>query len=73
MRNLIKYPISEKELLSCLRSVSTSASHEQAPGDMRPILLECARDIIAAAPDSIKRRIMHDYSTGAAAAKINNN
>lgn len=48
MRNLIDHPITDQEIVACLKAAALDMRGKDfAPGDMAPILLETAADIIA--------------------------
>ncbi len=51
MRNLIKYPVTDQEIVECLRRLADEKSEEGRRvglcGDMEPLLLATAADIIA--------------------------
>jgi len=46
MRNLKEFPITKDEIIDCLRQLQEDIIKEDLVGDMRPILLEEAMDII---------------------------
>lgn len=46
MRNTVEYPITKEEIAECLRGLSILFQREGRIGDMRPLLLEKARDLV---------------------------
>ena len=46
MRNLAQYPVTTAEILECLRTLFEEISAEKRPGDMRPLLLRKAAEIV---------------------------
>lgn len=59
MRNLKQYPITVKEITDCLITFHDEINKQEACGDMRPILLEAAINIITRAGF-----VMHDTKLG---------
>lgn len=57
MRNLVQYPITSDEIVACLRQLSTEISDidgERLIGDMRPLLLQTAANVVEAADEMLK-------------------
>lgn len=48
MRNLEEHPITYEEIILCLERLSLDLSQEERIGDMRPLLLQKAAEIIRA-------------------------
>lgn len=46
MRELTEFPITHQEIIDCLMTLSGQFMREAAIGDMRPILLLAAADIV---------------------------
>lgn len=51
MRNLVQYPITYDEIIECLTEASEDASRMGLIGDMRPLLLKYAADIVRQVPN----------------------
>ena len=60
MRDLTKYPITQKEIVECLLSTANQIDAEQAAGDMRPTLLNLAAMIVVACPVGMKERLIEE-------------
>ena len=60
MRDLTKYPITQKEIVECLLSTANQIDAEQAAGDMRPTLLNLAAMIVVACPVDMKERLIEE-------------
>lgn len=54
MRNLLQYPVTEKEIVDCLRSIAAEKMREERIGDMRATLLDCAAEIVETAYDMLR-------------------
>lgn len=48
MRNLIEYPVTHDEIIQCLEERKRVVMASNCLGDMRPLLLEAAIDIVKA-------------------------
>lgn len=46
MRDLRRHPVTLVEIRDCLMQLCEDISREQSPGDMRPLLLSMAADIM---------------------------
>ena len=46
MRDLLRYPITKLEVLNCLEDLLEEIQLEQGIGDMRPLLLQVAMEVI---------------------------
>lgn len=46
MRDLVRYPITKIEILECLESLTNDILEEKCIGDMRPLLLQVAMEIV---------------------------
>jgi hypothetical protein len=66
MRNIVKYPITESEIVECLERLSKEILDEGSCGDIRPLCLKAAAEIVQAAGEllrGIDRRLADPNST----------
>ena len=53
MRNLVAHPITREEIVSCLRRLEAESPHEGLTGDMTPLLLAAAAEIVERADERL--------------------
>ncbi len=68
MRDLIRYPITEGEIVECLKTLRDHISAEESVGDMRPLLLEEAIIAVKAlwSPEHLRKQLAVEALRGAA-------
>jgi hypothetical protein len=54
VRNLVQHPITSDEIAHCLRELSYQLNGEGKIGDMRPLLLTTAANVVVAADEMLK-------------------
>jgi hypothetical protein len=51
MRNLIEHPPTKQEVVKCLSDLRIALTSTESVGDMRPLLLQIAAEVISVIPD----------------------
>ncbi len=55
MRNLAQYPVTELEILQCLGQLESTFRSQARLGDMRPVILATAAEIVKAVGEAVRQ------------------
>ena len=64
MRDLVKYPISKKEIVDLLTQLEAGYRREQLLGDMRPLLLQATLEIVKGADNALIDKVLAELNPG---------